>query len=119
MGILEKLGLVESTDSVKEESNGDVQAQFYAYASSQSELSVNIEPVPDTMLLDGVIDIPEIYEKFELSNTDNSIYKIDEISSVLPKEMPLEKKVYFVSQEEAFDRVKNAIQISIDNMRNK
>ena len=55
--------------------------------------------------------------KRKIEKTEMAVDKA--ISSVLPKEMPLEKKVYFVSQEEAFDRVKNAIQISIDNMRNK
>ena len=55
--------------------------------------------------------------KRKIEKTEMAVDKT--ISSVLPKEMPLEKKVYFVSQEEAFNRVKNAIQISIDNMRNK
>ena len=55
--------------------------------------------------------------KRKIEKTEMAINKT--ISSVLLKEMPLEKKVYFVSQEEAFNRVKNAIQISIDNMRNK
>ena len=55
--------------------------------------------------------------KRKIEKTEMALDKT--ISSVLPKEIPLEKKVYFVSQEEAFNRVKNAIQISIDNMRNK
>ena len=55
--------------------------------------------------------------KRKIEKTEMAVDKA--ISSVLPKEMPLEKKVYFVSQEEAFNRVKDSIQLSIDKMRNK
>ena len=38
---------------------------------------------------------------------------------ILPKEMPLEKKIYIVSQGDVIERIKNSIQIAIDNMRGK
>ena len=40
-----------------------------------------------------------------------------EKTGILPKEMPLEKEVYILSPAEMFERVKDKIQISIDNMR--
>lgn len=40
-----------------------------------------------------------------------------EKTGIFPKEMPLEKEVYILSPAEMFERVKDKIQISIDNMR--
>ena len=36
---------------------------------------------------------------------------------ILPKEMPLEKKIYLESPADSFEKIKDEIQISIDNMR--
>lgn len=36
---------------------------------------------------------------------------------ILPKEMPLEKKVYLESPADSFEKIKDEIQISINNMR--
>ena len=36
---------------------------------------------------------------------------------ILPKEMPLEKKIYFESPADSFEKIKDEIQISINNMR--
>ena len=45
---------------------------------------------------------------------------IDEtLPGVLPKELPLEKKIYYVTHEEAFNRIKDSIQLSIEKMRNQ
>ena len=38
---------------------------------------------------------------------------------ILTKEIPLEKKIYIVSQGDVIERIKNSIQIAIDNMRGK
>ncbi len=40
-----------------------------------------------------------------------------EKSGILPKEMPIEKKIYIESQADTFERIKDSIQLSIDNMR--
>ncbi len=40
-----------------------------------------------------------------------------EKTGILPKEMPLEKEVYILTPAEMFERIKDKIQISIDNMR--
>lgn len=40
-----------------------------------------------------------------------------EKTGILPKEMPLEKEIYILSPAEMFERIKDRIQISIDNMR--
>ena len=42
-----------------------------------------------------------------------------EKTGILPKEMPLEKEVYILTPAEMFERIKDRIQISIDNMRGK
>lgn len=36
---------------------------------------------------------------------------------ILPKEMPLEKKIYLESPADSFEKIKDEIQISINNMR--
>ena len=36
---------------------------------------------------------------------------------ILPKEMPIEKKIYIESEADTFERIKDSIQLSIDNMR--
>lgn len=41
----------------------------------------------------------------------------EQTKSILPKEMPIEKKAYWYSEADIFDMVKNKIQITIDNMR--
>ena len=41
-------------------------------------------------------------------------------SGILPKEMPVEKKIYFQSMSDKFEKIKDSIQFSIDKMkRNK
>ena len=54
--------------------------------------------------------------------TEKKIKKAEQITNeisnnVLPKDMPIEKKVTFVSASEAFRRVKDRIQIAVDNMK--
>lgn len=54
--------------------------------------------------------------------TEKKIKKAEQITNeisnnVLPKDMPIEKKITFVSASEAFQRVKDKIQIAVDNMR--
>lgn len=38
-------------------------------------------------------------------------------AGILPKEMPIEKKIYLQPLSEIFERVKDSIQISIQNMK--
>lgn len=40
-----------------------------------------------------------------------------EQSGILPKELPLEKKINWLTQEEAFERVKDSIQIALQNIK--
>ncbi len=42
---------------------------------------------------------------------------IDSITGKLPKEMPVERNVYYVSAAESMARIKDQIQVAIDNMR--
>lgn len=46
------------------------------------------------------------------NNIKNNVKRVD---SVLPKEMSLEKKIYITTQADLFERVKDKIQISLDN----
>lgn len=49
--------------------------------------------------------------------TDRKIKKAKAaINSILPKEMPLEKPIKYLSQADSFERIKDSIQISIDKM---
>ncbi len=38
-------------------------------------------------------------------------------ANILPKEIPVEKKIYFHPLSESFERIKDYIQISIENMK--
>ena len=38
-------------------------------------------------------------------------------TGILPKEMPVEKKIYIQSMSDKFERIKESIQVSIDNMK--
>ncbi len=38
------------------------------------------------------------------------------IDGILPKEMPIDKKINYVSQADSFQRIKDSIQVSIDKM---
>ncbi len=40
-----------------------------------------------------------------------------ETTGVLPKEMPIEKKVYLETNADTFERIKDKIQIAIDNLK--
>ena len=49
--------------------------------------------------------------------TDRKMRKTKEfIDGILPKEMPIDKKINYVSQADSFQRIKDSIQISIDKM---
>ncbi len=42
---------------------------------------------------------------------------MENLGGALPKEMPVEKKVYFVSAAETMERIKDKIQVTIDNIK--
>ena len=49
--------------------------------------------------------------------TDRKMRKAKEfIDGILPKEMPIDKKINYVSQADSFQRIKDSIQVSIDKM---
>ena len=49
--------------------------------------------------------------------TDRKMRKAKELAdNIFPKELPLEKKIRFVSEADRFERIKDSIQISIDKM---
>ncbi len=65
--------------------------------------------------------VAKIADKFaSVRPTERKIKKAKleiEKSGVLPKELPLEKKFYIESPAEAFERIKDSIQLAIDNIR--
>ena len=40
-----------------------------------------------------------------------------EHSGILPKEMPIEKRIYLEPNSDSFERIKDRIQVSIDSMK--
>ncbi len=49
--------------------------------------------------------------------TDRKMRKAKEVvDNILPKEQPLEKTFRYVSEADRFERIKDSIQISIDNL---
>ena len=49
--------------------------------------------------------------------TDKKMRKAKElVDNILPKELALEKTFRYVSEDDRFERIKDSIQISIDNM---
>ena len=85
---LEKLGLVESEE--QEVTTEDLQKQLRSLNEPTS--TIEIQELPEDMILDEVISIDDIYKKFGLEQKESSIFKVDEFASVLPKELPNEAK---------------------------
>ena len=49
--------------------------------------------------------------------TDRKMRKAKELAdNIFPKELPLEKIIRFVSDADRFERIKDSIEISIDNL---
>ena len=56
-------------------------------------------------------------EKLNIRPTDRKMRKAKELAdNIFPKELPLEKKIRFVSDADRFERIKDSIEISIDNL---
>lgn len=53
----------------------------------------------------------------KIRKTKEAIKQLSE--SGLPKELPIEKNVYYVSAAEQFERIKDKIQVEIDKLRSK
>lgn len=62
------------------------------------------------------MNVPRI-ANLNIRPTDRKMRKAKEfIDGILPKEMPIDKKVNYVSQADSFQRIKDSIQVSIDKM---
>ena len=86
----EKLGLVESTEP--EISTEDLQKELRSISEEPQQTTIEIQDIPEDMLLEDVITVEEVYEKFGLTQMETSIFKVDEFLSVLPKELPNDAK---------------------------
>lgn len=66
------------------------------------------------------MNVKKIVSDIKIRPTDRKIKQAKKvIESGLPKEMPIEKPIYITSEADIFERAKNSIQISIDNMKDK
>ena len=66
--------------------------------------------------------IDNIGKKITLRPTDRKMKKgkaILEQTSILPKELPIEKKIYIESRFQTIERIKDKIQIAIDNIKGR
>ena len=62
------------------------------------------------------MNVPRI-ANLNIRPTDRKMRKAKEfIDGILPKEMPIDKKINYVSQADSFQRIKDSIQVSIDKM---
>ena len=66
------------------------------------------------------MNINKIGEKITVRPTERKIKKNKQFlnkTGVLPKEMPIEKKIYLEPDSNMFERVKDSIQIALDKFR--
>ena len=62
------------------------------------------------------MNVPRI-ANLNIRPTDRKMRKAKELAdNIFPKELPLEKKIRFVSEADRFERIKDSIEISIDNL---
>ena len=58
-----------------------------------------------------------IIANLNIRPTDRKMRKAKELAdNIFPKELPLEKKIRFVSDADRFERIKDSIEISINNL---
>lgn len=81
---LQKIGLIEKED---QEMDLTLELNELRKGSNYDE-SDDLLDVPENLNLEGVSTVNEIYTSFNLDDITKSIFKVDEFSSVLPKELP-------------------------------
>lgn len=65
------------------------------------------------------MNVSKLTQNVNIKPTDRKIKKAKAAAKkfgVLPKEMPLEKPINFKTLSDMFERVKDSIQIAVDNM---
>lgn len=66
------------------------------------------------------MNVKKIAANMSIKPTDRKIKKAKQIaehSGILPKEMPIEKRIYLEPNSDSFERIKDRIQVSIDSMK--
>ncbi len=66
------------------------------------------------------MNIKKITNNITIKPTDRKIKKVKHFiktSGILPKEMPIEKKIYLETSADMFEREKDKIQITLDKYR--
>lgn len=83
----QKLGLVESTEP-------SIDERLLQYgAQSQYQFEEEVEVLPEINLGDeDFLLVDQVYEKAGLQDMEQSIFKVDEISKVLPSSLPTDVK---------------------------
>ncbi len=68
------------------------------------------------------MNVKKIANNITVRPTDRKIKKAKHFAEqvgILPKEMPIEKKIYLQTEADTFEHVKDSIQIALDNYRGK
>ncbi len=68
------------------------------------------------------MNVKKIANNITIKPTDRKIKKAKHFAEqvgILPKEMPLEKKVYIRTDADVFERAKDSVQIALENYRGK
>ena len=67
------------------------------------------------------MNVNKIASKITIRPTNKKMKQAKQFieNSGLPREMPVEKKIYYSSEADCFDKIKDSIQISIENMKRK
>ena len=66
------------------------------------------------------MNVQKITSKITVKPTNKKMKEAEKTlnnTGILPKEMPVEKKIYIQSMSDKFERIKESIQVSIDNMK--
>lgn len=66
------------------------------------------------------MDIKKITSNITIRPTDRKMKQAKQTAKtigILPKEMPIEKKYYIDSESNVFSRIKDSIQVAINNMK--
>jgi gas vesicle protein len=95
MGLLEKVGIVEDVEDTEGNEEIDV---------SDVELDGELEmgdalgeelvdsDLPEGLEVNDLIQIKDVYEEYDLTNMDQSIFKVDDFKNSLPEDLPTDSK---------------------------
>lgn len=103
--VLKKAGLLEDEEgsAISEESLERIRRQTQDMLSGEGDaLGAPLYPedsgtdaaleLPETLPLEGLLTVEEIYKQFNISSLEASIYKVDDFTKALPDNLPTDVK---------------------------